>query len=415
MEIARTRSQGTRREELQARLLGELEALAPQTERLALDFHRMPELGSEEVNTVQRFAGELEEEDFHVTTGVGGLTTAFRAERSSARRPCVGFLAEYDAIPGLGHACGHNLICAASFAAAVALSRLLDEVPGTVALIGAPAEETFGGKIVLVHRGAYDGLDVALLAHPGSENRALVQSMASWSFEVVFEGKTAHAVAAPEEGVNALDAMIQLFVAKDALVKSLDPSVRIPGVILEGGVRPNVIPARARARFSLRARDADYLVDVVARRFRELVTSVSLATNAQARIEPVDNLYDEFQANPALAELWTQHARSLGVQLAEGSGRTIGSLDMGALSHRVPALHPLFSIVEAPVPTHTSSFTEASRAGFAVLSTQRAARVLALAGLDILVEPGLLARVRETHRERPASLLARRDAPLVAE
>lgn len=411
---ARDRDTTARSATTRERLLDQFQQLDPHIDRLALDLHRMPEIGSEEVHTVTRLAGEMEEDGFVVETGIGGLATAFRASRGNGR-PCVALLAEYDAIPGLGHACGHNLICAAAYGAAVALGRVIDEIGGSVVLIGAPAEETFGGKVVLARRGAYDDVDIALLAHPGSENRAIVKSVASWSFEIVFEGRSSHAVAAPEQGVNALDAMVQLFVGRDALLRSFDSSVLLPGVILEGGVRPNVIPARTRARFSLRARDADTLVHSVLERFRGLVDGIARATGVKATMSPIDNLYDELRSNPVLARVWEGNARALGVAMAPGEGRTIGSLDMGALSHQVPALHPLFSIVDDPVPTHTPSFTEASRAERALAATRCAARVLALCAHDVLISPALRDEIGAAHRERVEFVPRAVEAPLVTE
>jgi amidohydrolase len=374
----------------------------------------MPEPGGGEVSSVARLAGELEEEGFVVETGLADMPTSFRATIGE-EGPTIALLTEYDAIPGLGHACGHNLICAAAYGAAVALAPLVASSGGRVVVAGAPAEETFGGKVVLAERGALDDVDVALLAHPGSEDRAIVTSMASWSVDVVFEGKPAHAVAAPEEGINALDAVIQLLVARDALLKALDPSVRLPGVVLEGGRRPNVVPERARVRFSLRARDTAYLVDTVVPRFRGVVEGVARSTGTRWTMTPVDNLYDELRCNRVLADAWSRHANEIGVELCTAGHRAIGSLDMGALSHRLPALHPVFRIVETPTATHTPEFTAAAREPLALRACRKAAKLLALTTADLLTTPELVRRAREEHeaarspRRRPA------DATLITE
>lgn len=392
----------------------ELERLGPRLAALSQDLLRQPELGCREVNTVTRLAGELEEEGFAVETGVAGLATAFRAERG-AGGPSIAFLAEYDAIPGLGHAGGHNLLVAASFGAAVALARALEGHPGRVLVIGAPAEETIGGKIVLVARGAYDGLDAALLAHPWNEDRADVQSLASWSVEVTFEGRAAHAVAAPEQGINALDAIVQLFVARDALLKALHPQVRIPGVVLEGGVRPNLVPERARARFSLRAPTGQYLLEVVLARFREVVEGVARATGTRATVTPVDNLYDALVSNSVLAELYTGHARRAGLDPRRGPGRPVGSLDIGTLSQRIPVLHPFFRIAPDEVTTHTREFAAHAASPEALEAAQRAALALALTALDLVVEPEALARARAAHEDWMAAAPVRPDVPLVTD
>ncbi len=387
---------------------------APRLAGLARDLHLSPELGCSEFHAVTLLSGTLEEERFHVETGIAGLPTAFRAERRAGEGPAVAFLVEYDAVPGLGHACGHNLIGAAACSAAIGLARVLGAVPGRVLVFGAPAEETIGGKVVLAARGAFEGIDVALLAHPGSEDRAAVTSLASWSVEVTFHGRSAHAVASPEQGINALDAMIQLFIARDALLKALRPEVRMPGVILEGGVRANVVPDRARARFSLRAADARYLVETVAARFRGVVDGVARATGTSATIVPIDNLYDEMVNNPVLAATYEQEARRAGLDPRPGPGGTIGSLDMGTLSHLVPALHPTFRITGSPVPTHTPEFTRAAGTPQAIEATGRAALALARTGLAVLSDPDLLARAQAAHRAAIGAW-RRIDAPVITE
>lgn len=387
---------------------------APRLATLAKDLHLAPELGCREYHAVTLLSGTLEEEGFHVETGISGLPTAFRAERRGGDGPAVAFLVEYDAVPSLGHACGHNLVGAAACGAAIGLSAALATVPGRVLVFGAPGEETIGGKVVLAARGAFDGIDIALLAHPGSEDRAVVRSLASWSVEVTFHGRSAHAVASPEEGVNALDAMIQLFIARDALLKSLHHEVRMPGVILEGGVRANVVPDRSRARFSLRAPDSRYLVETAAERFRGVVEGVARATGTSATIVPIDNLYDEMLSNPVLAEIYEQQARGAGLAPLPGPGGSIGSLDMGTLSHLVPSLHPTFRIVEHPVATHTPDFTRAAAEARAVDAALRAAAALAGTGLAVLTNPDLLAEAHSAHRAANGSW-SRIHAPLITE
>jgi metal-dependent amidase/aminoacylase/carboxypeptidase family protein len=261
-----------------------------------------------------------------------------------------------------------------------------------VVVIGAPAEETIGGKIVLAARGAYAGVDAALLAHPGVDDRAFVRSLASWSVDVVFEGRPAHAVSAPERGVNALDALIRLFVAKATLAREFDGAALLPGVILEGGVRPNLVPDRTRARFSLRAGDAAFLVETVLPRFRAIAEDAARATGARVAVTPVDNLYHEVVENPVLTEIYSRWAREAGLNLVEGPGRPIGSLDVGVLSQRVPVLHSTFRIAERPLATHTPEFTSAAAGPEALAAAQRVALALAWTGLELLTVENALAR-----------------------
>lgn len=413
-------SSGTPLEAARQRVSEELERLEARTRRLGRDLHRTPELGCREYHTVIRIAGELEEEGFEVTTGVGGLSTAFRAVRRGGPGPCIAFLVEYDAVPNLGHTCGHNLVVAAAHGAAVSLARAMgDRLPGTIAVIGAPAEETIGGKVVLSARGAFDDVDVALLGHPGARDQVAVASLASWSVEVVFRGRSAHAVAAPEQGLNALDALIQLFVARDALLKGLLPEVRVPGVILEGGVRPNVVPEVARARFSMRAAQADYLVGTVYPRFRDAAEGVARATGTEVTVTPVDNLYDEMLNNPVLVDLFSEQARAAGWKLdRDGTPpRPFGSLDMGTVSRRLPALHPVFAIGdgESELATHTDDFTRAADSERAYAGARRAALAMAWTGLSLLSEPERVEEVRRAHETLAARAPRPADVPIITE
>ncbi len=394
-------------------LIDEVERLGPRIVKLARDLYRHPEVGLEEFHSAARLSGDLEEEGFEVRMGLCDLPTAFSAEKRHGKGPSIAFLAEYDALPGLGHAGGHNLIAAVSYGAAVALGRRLEDHPGRVVLFGTPAEETIGGKVVMARQGAFDAIDVAMLAHPGSRDRVEVRSLASWSVDVVFEGKSSHAVAAPEQGVNALDAVIQLFTARDALLKSLRDEVRIPGVILEGGVQPNVVPDRARARFSMRAADATYLMQTVLTRFRELVEGVARTTQTRATMHFVDNLYDEMCSSPGLAEIYRRNALEVGLDPTSQASSSVASLDTGIVSKLVPVIHPVFRIVENPVASHTVEFAKAVDQPRALESAVRVAKALALTGLDLLADPAIVRRLGDEHRDSARHSSLALDTPLI--
>jgi len=382
--------------------------------RLSSEIHRDPELGCREMHTVTRLAGELEEEGFDVETGTAGLATAFRAEYSAGGAgPTIAFLCEYDALPGLGHGGGHNLIALATHGAALGLSAVLGQIGGRVVVIGAPAEETIGGKVVLAVRGAFDDLDVALLSHPAGESRAIVHSLASWSVEVSFEGRAAHAVTDEGLGINALEALIALFNRRGELLAELGDTFYLPGVILDGGLRPNLVPDHARARFSLRAPNTPDLIEKLLPRFKELVATIANATGASASVRTIDNLYDEFLANPVLAQTWTRHAREAGLDPVAGEGAPMGSLDMGTLSFRIPALHPTFRIADEALATHTEAFAAAAISPRAQREALHAAQAMALTGLELLTTPELLSRVREAHELRIVGRKPRIDAPLI--
>jgi amidohydrolase len=372
---------------------------APRILRISRDLHRDPELGLQEVRAALRLTGELEEAGFEVETGTGGLATAFTAIFRSARPgPRIALLAEYDALPGLGHACGHNLIAAAAFGAAVTTAHLLDRLAGEVVVYGTPAEETIGGKVVLVERGAFDGIDAALMAHPGGEDRVDTHSLACQSIEVGFTGKAAHAVAHPEKGINALDALIQLFVALDALKKSLRPEVKMPGYIVHGGIRQNIVPDRAIARFSLRAADTAYLVGTVLERFRETVAGIAQVTRTGWSVQTIENLYDEMHTNQALAWVYRDNLERLGITAVDGPGEALASLDMGNVSQRVPAIHPVFSIVSPEVASHTEEFARAAAGPEGERALIRTIRAQVGTVVDLLTDPSLLDEVRAEHR-----------------
>lgn len=394
------------------RLDGELERLTARLGRLARDLHRDPEPAGEERRAVSRIAGELEEEGFAIELGLAGLPTAFRAQWGAAEHPAVAFLAEYDAIPGLGHAAGHPLLTMVSCGAAMACVRALDPARARVVVIGAPAEETFGGKIVLARHGVFDQLDAVLLAHPAPHDRVVVKTLASWSMEVVFEGRSAHAVASPDTGVNALDAVIRLFAARDRLLQQCGPEIRMPGVILEGGVRPNLVPDRARARFSLRAPSGEQLYREIAPRFRAIVAEVAAATGATARVTPVDNLYDELISNPVLAEIYGQALQAIGQPVEAGEGEWIGSLDIGTASHAVPVLHPSFSLGADTPSTHTAEFAERAQPAAAWHCAVQAIRALACTAMAVLTDESVRLAVRSSHLPATSQPVSR-EIPLI--
>ena len=244
--------------------------------------------------------------------GVAGLPTAFVARRRGRRGgPRIALLAEFDALPQIGHACGHHLIGAAACGAAAIVGRLLADRPGEIVVVGTPAEETIGGKVQMTRRGAFRGLDAALMFHPSAEDRVYTTSLACHSVEVVFEGREAHAVAAPEKGINALTALLRLFAEVETLLRHASPEVRIPGIVVEGGHRANVVPGRAVGRFSLRARDLAALARIE-RAFRDATRRAARTVGARARIRFIDLPYAQMRTNRVMADLFKEELRDLG-------------------------------------------------------------------------------------------------------
>ena len=332
-----------------------------------------------------------------MASGVGGLPTSFLARLRGGAGPRVAILAEYDALPEIGHGCGHNLIAAAGVGAGLALARAAAAhrtvLPGEVLVVGTPAEETIGGKGPMVDAGVFEGVDAAMMAHGGSEWRVFTDSLACASIRVTFLGRESHAVAWPEKGVNALDALIQLFVAVEMMRKRLGGDVHIPGVILEGGVRPNIVPARAVGAFSLRAPTKTRLQEVRAE-VERAVRAIAEAVGCRAGIEQTDHTYDEMITNVALARRYGEYLASMGIETVDTPRQHRGSLDMGNVSRAVPSLHAFMAVAGADTPVHTAAFAQATvtpAAGEALMITVKA---LALTAHDVLADPDLLQEVR---------------------
>lgn len=338
---------------------------------------------------------------FTVRLGAGGLKTAFVARRRGrAGGPRVAFLAEYDALPGIGHACGHNLIGAAAAGAGAVVARLIKHLRGEVLVIGTPAEETIGGKAVMADRGVFRGLDAALMIHPSYEDRVYTTSLACHSLEVTYRGRAAHAVAAPERGINALHALLRLFQELERLRPRLSSEVRMPGVIVEGGRRANIVPDRAIGRFTLRARDLGTLRRVESA-FRTAAARAAAAVGARVAIRSLDHPYAEMRTNGVMADLFKKELARSGRRTVDTPRTRMGSLDMGNVSQRVPAIHPYIAIAPPNVPLHSRGFERSAggprgRAGLAV-----ATRALALTALELLTDQETLRRVgREFRRGR---------------
>lgn len=358
-----------------------------------------PELGYQEFYAVEVLTQLLSRHGFEVERSVAGLETAFVARfKGNKPGPRVAFLAEYDALPGVGHGCGHNLIGAASAGAAITLSRSL-ELPGEILVIGSPAEETSGAKVALVEQGVFDDVDAALMFHPGSQNVPEISTLALDALEFVFLGKTAHAVAAAQYGVNALDAVINFFNGINALKKQIPQEARINGIITEGGTAPNIVPERAVARFYLRARTRKVL-DELREQVIRCAQGAAAMVSAQVTWRKFEYSYDEMWTNRALADAFAENLKELGVRHISPPQNAMGSVDMGNVSRVIPAIHPYLALGHGTDIPHTRDFADAclSQAGERLLLL--ALRVLAFTGWDILTDAKLLNRVKREFRSR---------------
>ncbi|HEV2249589.1 MAG TPA: M20 family metallopeptidase [Candidatus Limnocylindria bacterium] len=369
---------------------------------LSLSLHGEPELGFQEHKSAAKLSLFLEANGFAVQRGYKDVETAYRGDaagRSSG--PTVAILTEYDALPDIGHACGHNLIAMMGTAAAIGVRAVIEALPGRLAAVGTPAEEGGGGKVALVRAGGFADIDVAMMCHPSSRTLSGRTSLASNRVDVEFYGKAAHAAAQPDKGINALDGVIQTFNNVNAMRQQLRPEARIHGIITNGGSAANIIPEYAMAKFSVRALDRRYQQEVL-ERFIACAEGAAAATGTKLKVTVHQNSgYLNMVPSQPLAERWAAHMRALGqnVQTTVDDER-MGSTDMGNVSQILPAIHPYIGIAPEGTPGHSTAFRDAAATVAAHESALCAAKALALVAIDALADPSLLARARAEFAER---------------
>lgn len=362
-------------------------------------FHE-PEIAFKEYKACKLLTEALNANGFSIETGIGGLETAFRATHGESTGPKIAILAEYDALVGLGHACGHNLIAAAALGAGMALAAAKTSLNGQIQVIGTPAEEGGGGKILLANAGIFDSVDAAMMFHPASKNMVLRPSLASAKIKIEFFGKASHAAAAPEEGINALDAMILTFNNINALRQTFGPKDRVAGIILKGGEAANIIPAYTSADFSVRSNTSkkrDLLVDKVT----ACAQAAAQAIGCQINVKGTQG-YKEIIPNRILADLFKSNLEACGRVVVEPDpNERMGSTDMGDISHLVPAIHPYLAITPENVAGHTLEFKEycISEAGKSAMLD--AAKALAMTAVDLLSNPDLISKARDELLSKP--------------
>ena len=364
--------------------------------------HGHPELAYEERESARYLTSLLKAHSFQVTEGVGGLPTAFVAgagvEHPSAT---VAFLAEYDALPSLGHACGHNLIAAASVGAALALQPLLPALGGQVLVVGCPAEEKGGGKIALVKAGLFNGVDAALLVHPSNRTEIFKSALAMRALRVEFFGKASHAAAAPHLGINALDAMVLAFTNLNALRQHLRDDARIHGIITDGGRAPNIIPDYAAARFCLRSLDLDYLRNLYGR-VVACFEAAAKAAGATVTIHDEGEEYHPMKSNRALGAQFRGNLEALGERVEQTpENQELGSTDVGNVSQVVPTIHPTIALTDQPdIVCHSSAFAEAAGGLSGDRAMLVAAKALAMTAVDLFTNPTTRRHIQEEFEQR---------------
>jgi amidohydrolase len=374
-------------------VIKELEAHRRQLRDLSLKIHDNPELGFKEVKASKLLTQYLEKNGFAVERGICELDTAFRASYGQGK-PTIAILAEYDALPQLGHACGHNLIAGIAVGGAVAAKAAIDQCGGSVMVIGTPAEEFYGGKVLMARRGAFDDIDMAMMAHPGAHDSATTQALACITLEVEFFGKAAHAATRPETGINALEAMLLSFAAINALRQHTLDKARIHGIITDGGEAPNVVPAHSAGSFLVRAEDKAYLEELKEKVLNCFVGG-AVATGARLEYHWGEVLYAPLRNNLTLAELFRQNINSLGRQMPLAGDSRVGSTDMGNVSQLVPGIHPTIAVAPETVAIHSPEFAEVAASENGIKGMLDAAKAMAMTVADLVASPETVDKVKK--------------------
>lgn len=335
----------------------------------------------------------LERYDFKVEKNFLGLGTEFKAVYGNGS-PSVAFLCEYDALPGIGHGCGHNIIGTCSTAAAIGLSRVIQKIGGSIIVLGTPGEETSGAKVTMAEKGAFNNIDAVMMIHPSDTTSESGDSLAIDAIEFTFRGKSSHAAASPENGINALNACIETFNLINALRQHVTSDVRIHGIISEGGIAPNIVPERAVAMFYVRSLKRSNLNEVT-EKVKNCAKAAAMGVGASVEISNYELSYDNMITNHTLSRIFSHNLKECGIIDIGNPRESFGSIDMGNVSHIAPAIRPYIKICDSGVCAHTREFAESTLGHLAVLNMVKAAGALALTGYDIITNQNLLNEIKE--------------------
>ncbi|WP_067839981.1 M20 family metallopeptidase [Amphibacillus sediminis] len=380
---------------MKQQLKQEINNIETDLRKISRHLYDNPELGGEEYQSAKLLTDYLQSHKFKVETGIVDRPTAFRAVYDSGKPGAtIGYMAEYDALPGVGHGCGHNLISTMGIGAGILLSKVLDQIGGKVIVYGTPAEETNGAKVPMAEAGLFNELDVAMMVHPAGESSMSGDSLAMDAIEFSYRGKTSHAAAVPEEGINALDSVIQLFNGINALRQHVKSDVRIHGIITEGGVAANVVPDYAVAQFYIRAKQRSYLNKVVDQ-VKRIAAGAAEMTGATLSIRNYELSYDDMKTNQTLSQAFKRNLVELGEKQIHPAKRSLGSIDMGNVSQVVPAIHPYIGLDHPGLVAHTVEFAKQTITEAGQQAMLRGALALAMTGYDLIMNQDLLEQIKK--------------------
>jgi amidohydrolase len=376
------------------RLRAEVEARAEALLAASHEIHAHPELNYEERFAHDLLTDLLADEGLEVERKAYGLDTAFVA-RAGTSGPTIAVLCEYDALPGIGHACGHNIIATAGLGAGLAAAAVAEEVGGRVVVMGTPAEEGGGGKILLAQRGAFGGVDAALMVHPASWDLTRMDVIAVQELTAVYTGEAAHAAAFPHRGRNALDAAVLGYVNVAALRQHIRPSERIHGIFTQGGDKPNIVPSRAAQDWMVRSGSIRTLEPLKAR-VAACLQAGAAAAGCEVELRWKEVVYADMLDNRVMVDCYAANSEALGRPLIEPDPRqaVVGSTDMGNVSYLVPAIHPMVQVAPPGVPIHTPEFATYAAGEQGDRAVVHGALSLAWTIADLWLGEGVLDAVR---------------------
>lgn len=386
--------------ELKERLCVEVDRRAEVITAVSRSLHDTPELGFAEHHAHDLLCGVLEGEGLAVQRSAFGLETAFAAD-AGEEGPRIAVVCEYDALPGLGHACGHNIIAAAGLGAGLAAAVVAGDVGGRVRILGTPAEEGGGGKVFMLADGAFDDCAAALMVHPAQADLLRMDAIAVRQVVARYRGAAAHAAAAPHEGRNALDAAVLGYLNVAALRQHIRPDERIHGVFIDGGDKPNIVPATAATHWYVRAANLDAL-EALGERVAACLDAGAAASGCEVTLEWLEPAFADLVSNPVLEGLYRDNARQLGRDPLEPTAalRVTGSTDMGNVSHVVPSIHPMIAVAPHGVVIHTPEFATYAGADEGDAAAIDGAKALAMTVADLWLAEGVLDEVRRAFADR---------------
>ena len=386
------------------RLAREVDDRADVLLEISHSIHEHPELGYEEHHAHDLLAGVLEDEGFDVERGAAGMDTAFVASAGRGPGPTIGIFCEYDALPEIGHACGHNVIGSAGLGAGLAAATVAEELGGRVVVLGSPAEEGGGGKVFMAERGLLDDIDAAMMIHPADGDLKAMNVIAIQQVHVQYHGQAAHAAAFPHKGRNALDAAVLGYMNVAALRQHIRPSERIHGIFTDAGDRPNIVPQYAAAEWYVRSPTLR-LLQGLKERVLNCLEAGATASGCTMDHEWQDPAYADMIDNPVLVDLFAANAERTGRHLADPSvaANVVGSTDMGNVSYVVPSIHPMLAVAPAGVSIHTPEFTAFARGEEGDQAVLDGARAMAMTVADLWLDPSRVDAAKAAFADAVAS------------